>query len=320
MRIVVLDAGTLGLAESQWNGFREYGELRLHDTTAADDATIVERLQGAGAVFTNKVPLRTAALERLPELRFIGVLATGYNCVDIAAARACGITVCNVPTYAAATTAQHAVALILELCNRVGLHDASVREGDWVRSSHFSYWKQSPLELEGRIVGIVGYGTIGKRVGAAVQALGAKVLASARRPGRVPESDGFAWADNDLIFRTADIVSLHCPETEETRGLVNRERLRSMKPGAMLVNTARGGLVDELALAEALREGPLRAAALDVLRSEPMAADCPLRGLPNCVITPHMAWAGESARQRLLQTALSNLRAFLQGGAVNQVT
>jgi glycerate dehydrogenase len=301
-------------------GGRALGDVQLYASTASGASLVVERIGEADAVFTNKVALSAEVLEQLPALRFIGVLATGYNVVDVAAATRLNKTVCNVPTYGTATTAQHAVALILELCNRVGWHSASVHAGDWVRSELFSYWKQAPRELAVLTVGVVGFGTIGRRVAAALDALGATMLASARTRRNPPEYDGFEWATNEAIFRRADIISLHCPETPETSGFVNAELLKTMKPGAMLVNTARGGLVCEIALAEALRRGQLAGAAVDVIRREPMAADCPLLGVPNCIVTPHIAWASEPARKRLLATAVDNLNRFVAGHPVNVVS
>jgi glycerate dehydrogenase len=259
-------------------------------------------------------------LQAACSLKFIGVLATGHNVVDTATAARLGQTVCNVPSYGSATTAQHTVALILELCNQVGQHSTSVHAGDWVRSGLFSYWQQAPLELATMTVGIVGYGSIGRRVAATLNSMGAKVLASARTERNRPDYDGFEWASNEMIFERADLVSLHCPETSETSGFVNAALLATMKPGALLVNAARGGLVCEVSLAAALRSGTLGGAAVDVVRQEPMAADCPLLGAPNCLITPHIAWASDSARRRLLATSVDNLRQFIAGHPVNVVS
>ncbi len=319
MKIVVLDAATLGMEDAAWEPFRQQGDLTLYPLTPYDTETIVERAAGADVVLSNKVPLLGPELSVLPSLRLISVLATGYNNVDLAAARSGGVTVCNVPAYSTASTAQHAVALILELCNRVGAHDTSVRAGDWVRSARFSYWNGDLVELEGKTVGIVGFGQIGRRVGATVAALGARVLASARRRRAAPDYP-FEWADTRDIFERADVVTLHCPQTEETTDLVNAESLRAMKRTAFLVNTARGGLVDEGDLADALREGTIAGAAVDVLRKEPMEEDCPLRDVPNCIVTPHMAWSGQDSRRRLLEETLANLIAFQRGEPRNVVS
>lgn len=320
MKIVVLDAGTLDFEDAAWSALRELGEVQLYASTPANVETITARVREADVVFTNKVGVPAEVLETAPQLKFIGVLATGYNVVDVVAAARLGQTVCNVPTYGTATTAQHAVALILELCNQVGQHSASVHAGDWVRSELFSYWKQAPRELAAMTVGIVGFGTIGRRVAAALNAMGATILASARTERNTPDYEGFEWATNEAIFERADLVSLHCPETPETSGFVNAALLTTMKPGALLVNTARGGLVCEASLAAALRSGTLAGAAVDVVSQEPMAADCPLLGVPNCLITPHIAWASEPARRRLLATSVENLRQFVAGHPVNVVS
>jgi glycerate dehydrogenase len=320
MKIVVLDAGTLAFDDTVWSVLGELGDVQLYVSTSADAETIIERIREAEVVFTNKVPLSAEVLEAAASLKFIGVLATGYNVVDTATAARLGQTVCNVPTYGTTTTAQHTVALILELCNQVGQHSASVHAGDWVRSELFSYWQQAPRELAAMTIGIVGFGTIGRRVAATMNAMGAQVLASARTERNTPDYDGFEWASNDVIFERADLVSLHCPETSETSGFVNAALLATMKPGALLVNTARGGLVCEVSLRAALRSGTLGGAAVDVVCKEPMAGDCPLLGAPNCLITPHIAWASEPARRRLLATSVDNLRQFIAGHPVNVVS
>ena len=312
MKIVVLDAATMGMEGKDWEPLRQLGDLTLFDLTPYKTAAVAERAADADVVITNKVPLLEPELAALPSLRLISILATGYNNVDLKAARTKGVTVCNVPDYSTVSTAQHAVALILELCDQVGRHEASVRAGDWVRSERFSYWHTNLVELEGKTVGIVGFGRIGRRVGAAVAAMGARVLASARRRRAAPDYP-FEWAETDSLFERADVVTLHCPQTEETLELVNADRLRRMKSTAFLINTARGGLVNERHLAEALRSGEIAGAALDVLQKEPMAEDCPLRDAPRCVITPHMAWSGEASRQRLLDETLTNVKAFCEG-------
>lgn len=319
MKIAVLDAGTLGFPEDVWSGFAGIGELVLHEHTPHESDATIERLAGVDAVFTNKVPMPADVIDACPSLRFIGVLATGYNIIDVAAASAAGVAVCNVPGYSTAGTAQHAVALIIELCNQVGAHSASVHAGDWVRSRHFSYWKQAPLELEAMTVGIIGFGSIGRRVAAALNAMGARVMAFARTPRDEPDYEGFEWADVETIFKKADLVSLHCPETPENSGFVNAALLAEMKPGALFVNTARGGLVNEADLAAALKSGKIGGAAVDVVRKEPMAEDCPLLGLENCLITPHIAWASEVARRRLIKMSLENFDSFLAGQTMNRV-
>lgn len=320
MKIVILDAGTLDFDDSAWDDFRDIGELQIFGRTEHDDEQVAERIADAEAVFTNKVPLSAGVLKSAKSLRYIGVLATGYNIIDVEVASELEQTVCNVPGYSTASTSQHAIALILELCNQAGLHSRSVHSGDWVRSPHFSYWRSSPRELADMTFGVIGFGTIGRRVAATLNAMGAKILASARTPRDAPDYEGFEWASNEDIFQRADLVTLHCPETPENSGFVNRELLSSMRPDALLVNTARGGLVDEQALADALRSGSLAGAAVDVVRQEPMAADCPLLGVENCIVTPHIAWASEPARRRLVDVSIAQLHAYLDGNPVNVVS
>ena len=321
MKITVLDADTLDFEESAWDELKQFGDLSLHGHTPHENPLILDRVKECEVIFTNKVPLTSEVLQAAaPHLKFIGVLATGYNIIDIDAARELGITVCNVPGYGTATTAQHAVALGLELCNQAAQHSDSVHAGDWIASKHFSYWKQAPLELESMTVGIVGFGTIGRRVAACYHALGARILASARTPKDTPDWEGFEWASNETIFQQADLVSLHCPQTPEMTQFVDAELLKTMKPGALLVNTARGGLIDEAALAAALHAGEIGGAALDVLSAEPMSRECLLLGAPNCTITPHIAWASEPARRRLLKSSVDNLRAYINQSPINVVS
>jgi glycerate dehydrogenase len=260
---------------------------------------------------TNKTPLNAETLAALPRLRYLGVLATGYNVVDIAAARARGVPVCNVPAYGTASVAQAVFALLLELTNRSGAHSAAVRAGRWSASPDFCFWDGELIELAGRTLGIVGYGEIGRAVGEIARAFGMRVLAYSRSGVPGATSDGAEWVALDTLFRESDVVSLHCPLTPETRELVNTARLASMKPGAFLLNTARGPLVNEADLAAALHAGRIAGAGLDVLSTEPPSADNPLLRAPNCVITPHIAWATRAARARLIHTAVENVRAFL---------
>ncbi len=320
MKMVALDAATLDLPEAAWAAVAHLGELVFHDLTPYVEATIVERCAGATVALTNKVPFSRATLEALPELKLIGVLATGYNIIDVEAARERGVMVCNVPAYSTTSVVQHTLALILELTNQVGSHSQAVDNGEWVRSERFSFWQQAPIELSGATVGIIGWGDIGSRVGAAVHALGARVLGSSRSRRNAPEWSPFEWAEIDAIFEQSDVVSLHCPQTPETTGLVNAERLGRMKPGAFIINTARGGLINEAELAEALRTDRIGGAALDVISAEPMRADNPLRVAPKCLITPHLAWASLPARERLLSITAANVRAFLAGDSLNVVT
>jgi glycerate dehydrogenase len=319
VKIVVLDAATLDFPDPAWDGLRAHGDVTLHPLTASDRAVIAERCAGAEVVLTNKVPLDAATLGALPALRLVSVLATGHNMVDGVAARARGVVVCNAPGYSTMAVVQHTLALILEWTNQVALHDAAVRSGEWVRSPMFSFWKTSLWELSGDTVGIIGFGSIGARVAEVLHGMGANVLANSRGRKGAPAWGPFAWASVEEIFEKADVVSLHCPQTPENARFVNAALLARMKPTALLVNTARGGLIDEAALAAALKAGRPAAAALDVVTHEPMRADCPLLGLLNCLITPHIAWASEKARRRLLEITAANLRAFAAGAPQNVV-
>ena len=319
VKIVVLDAATLDFPDSAWEGLRAHGEVTLHPLTPSDQAVIAERCAGAEVVLTNKVPLEAATLGALPALRLVSVLATGYNIVDAKAARARGVVVCNVPGYSTMSVVQHTLALILEWTNQTGLHNAAVAAGEWMRSERFCFWKTPIRELAGDTVGIIGFGSIGARVAEVLHGLGANVLANSRSRKGAPAWGPFAWAEVEEIFENADVVTLHCPQTPENTRFVNAELLARMKPTALLVNTARGGLIDEAALAAALKAGRPAAAALDVVTHEPMRADCPLLGVPNCLITPHVAWASEKARRRLLAITAENLRAFAAGVPQNVV-
>lgn len=265
---------------------------------------VLEHAAGAEVLLSNKVPLRAEVLAELPDLKLISVLATGYNNVDLDVARERGIRVCNVPAYSAASVAQHTVALILELCHQCGAHNASVQAGDWMRSRQFCYWKQAPLELTGLTVGLMGFGDIGRRTGVILHAMGARIQACVRTPRDAPDWAGFEWVDAATLFATSDIVSLHCPETVENHKFVNADLLGTMKESAFVINTARGGLVDEAALASALKEGQLAGAGLDVVAVEPMRENNLLLGAPNCIITPHLAWASEPSRRRMIDISV----------------
>lgn len=319
-KIVALDAATLAITPAQWDSLRAFGDCVFYPLTPHGDFHLIaERSAGADILIVNKVPLTRALFEKTPSLRCVCVSATGYNVVDTAAARAAGVAVCNVPAYGTASVAQHAVALLLALTNHVARYDASVRAGDWIRSDKYWYQLDAIGELAGKTAGIVGFGAIGRAVAGILRALGMRVLASARTRRDPPPWDDFAWATTDEIFRRADVVSLHCPQTPDTADLVNAARLASMKPGSFLINTARGGLIDEPALAHALQHGPLAGAGLDVLSAEPMRADCPLFGVKNCVITPHVAWASDEAMLRLFDVTRQNVRAALAGRPQNVV-
>lgn len=316
MKIVILDAYTCNPGDLNWEGFKEFGHCEIYDRTPP--AEVVNRAADAEIVLTNKTVLDRATLACLPKLRYIGVLATGYNVVDIVAARDQGIIVTNIPEYGTANVAQSTFALLLELTNHVGHHAQTVRDGRWCASPDFCYWDVPLIELKGLTLGLVGAGRIGQEVGKIAAAFGMKVIAfnpfaSSMLPDFIRETD------LETLFRESDVISLHCPLSEENKELVNASRLKWMKPSAFLVNTARGGLVNDHDLASALNEGRLAGAGLDVLSIEPPSPENPLLKAKNCLVTPHIAWATRAARARLIGTAVENVRAFTKGGPVNVV-
>jgi glycerate dehydrogenase len=317
MRIVVLDGYTLNPGDLSWEGLEALGECTVHDRS--DPAETVARARDAEIVFTNKTPLDRATLEALPKLRYIGVLATGYNVVDLAAASERGVTVTNIPTYGTRSVAQHVFALLLELTQRAGHHSDSVRAGHWSACPDFCYWDYPLTELDGLSMGIVGFGRIGQATAALATAFGMRVLACDNNPPH-PDAPAARMVDLETLLGESDVVSLHCPLTPETTGLIDAPRLSLMKPAAFLINTSRGPLVNEADLAAALNAGRIAGAGLDVLPVEPPAADCPLLTAKNCVITPHIAWATHSARARLMNIAVDNLRAWLDGRPANVVS
>ncbi|MFM8953156.1 MAG: D-2-hydroxyacid dehydrogenase [Planctomycetaceae bacterium] len=312
MKIVVLDGYTNNPGDISWAPIEAVGALTVHDRSAPGE--IVPRVAGADVVLTNKAVVGREAIEALPDLKYIGVLATGYNCVDTAAARARGIPVCNVPEYSTPNVVQATFALLLELTNRVGHHAATVRAGRWSACPDFCYWDGDLVEVAGLTLGIVGYGRIGKGVAAVGRAFGMKLLAHRRSPGSDPEC-----VDLETLLRESDVVSLHCPLTSDTKGLIDARRIGLMKPSALLLNTARGALVNEADLAAALNAGRLAGAGLDVLTVEPPPASNPLLTAKNCIITPHVAWATRNARRRLIEITAGNLRAFAAGTPRNVV-
>jgi glycerate dehydrogenase len=317
MKVVVLDGYTLNPGDNPWDELARLGELTVFDRTPPDQ--IVARAADAQVVLTNKTLLAATTLAQLPRLRFIAVLATGYNVVDGAAARVRGIPVSNVPEYGTQSVAQHVFALLLELCHHVGLHDSAVKAGEWTRSVDFCFWKTPPIELSGQTMGIVGLGRIGRRVGTLAHAFGMNVLAAGGTRRDDPGYRPFAWSTIPELFAAADVISLHCPLTVDNAGFVNRDILRHVKPSAFFINVARGGLVDEAALAEALNAGHLAGAAVDVVSHEPMRADNPLLRARNCIITPHIAWASLAARRRLMAATVKNVVAFIAGRPINVV-
>ena len=317
MKIVILDGYTANPGDLSWDALKEFGDLTVYDRTAPQD--VLARIGDAEVVFVNKVALDRQTLQQCPKLKMISVLATGYNIVDIAAAKELGIVVCNSPAYSTASVAQLTIALLLELCHHVGAHSEACHNGSWTNSPDFCFWNYPLMELDGKTMGIIGYGSIGQAVGRIAQAMGMHLLVNARHVRPELESDTCRYVDLDTLLRESDVVSLHCPQTEQTAGMINADTLAKMKDGAILLNTSRGGLIQEADLAAALRSGKLRGAAVDVVSREPIAADNPLLQAPNCLMTPHIAWAPLEARTRLLAIARDNLNAYAQGAPINVV-
>lgn len=312
----MLDAHTLNPGDLSWAALEALGSCEIHRRTAPDE--LLARARGAEILLTNKTPLTRAELSALPALRYIGVLATGHDVVDARAAAERGVVVTNVPAYGTASVAQLTFALLLELCNHVAVHADAARSGRWSASGEFAYWERPLVELAGLKLGIVGLGRIGQAVAGIGAALGMRVVAAARQPA--PKPLAVERLPLEQVFEEADVLSLHCPLTPSTARLVSAERLSRMKPSAFLINTARGGLIDEAALADALGERHIAGAALDVLAVEPPPHDHPLLRAPNCLVTPHIAWATRASRARLLETAVDNVRAFLAGTPRNVVS
>lgn len=317
MKITILDGYGMNPGDLSWDGIAALGELKVYDRTAPSE--VIGRSADSEALLTNKTVLDGETLRALPKLKYVGVLATGYNVVDTATARQLGIVVTNIPAYSTMSVAQMVFAHLLNVTDRVEHYAEENRQGRWSRNPDFCYWDTPVTELAGKTFGIVGLGHIGQAVAKIALAFGMKVIAfTSKEPEHLP--DGVSKADLDTIFAESDVVSLHCPLTPSTEKLINRQTLSKMKPGVILINTGRGPLIDEEAVADALRDGKLEAFCADVLSSEPPAADNPLLSAPNSFITPHIAWASKEARERLMQIAVANLKAFIEGNPVNDVT
>lgn len=317
MRITILDGYPLNPGDLSWVYLDKYGDVTVHERTAVAD--VAERAAGADVVLTNKVPLDADVLKQLPELKYIGVLATGYNIIDTAYARQRGITVTNVPGYSSQSVAQLTFALLLELCHHVQRHSDRVKEGKWSQSPDFSFWDYPLLELAGKTMGIVGFGDIGRQVADIATAFGMQVVAQSRTETDQSHRRNFRWVELDELLELSDVVSLHCPLTPKTAGLINADTLLKMKTSAFLLNTSRGPLIDEGSLAAALNANQLAGAGLDVLGVEPPKAGNALFTAKNCLITPHIAWATKEARARLMGTVDGNLKAYLAGKPINVV-
>ena len=312
MNIVILESMAVNPGDLSWDAFSKYGNVTIYPRLADPEETAA-RIREADIVLMNKTPITAELLDQCPRLKLVCVLATGYNVVDCEAAKQRGVVVCNVPAYGTTAVAQFTFGLLLEICHQIGHHDRLVHGGRWSSCPDFCFWDTPQMELAGKTLGIIGYGRIGQAVGKIAEAFGMKVLSHSRRGG-FPSSVSL-----DALLAQSDIISLHCPLTPETTRLINRETIAKMKDGAIVLNTSRGAAVDEDALAEALKSGKLRAAATDVAAAEPIPASSPLLTAPNCIITPHMAWAPKESRQRILDTTMDSIRAFLDGSPVNRV-
>ncbi len=317
MKITVLDGYALNPGDNPWSALEQLGELTVYDRTPPE--LVFERAKDADILLTNKTILDKNMLASLKNLKFISVIATGYNIVDIAAAAELGIPVSNVPTYGTASVAQLTFALILELCHGVARHSDSVHNGDWCAAQDYSYWQQPLVELNGKVLGLVGFGAIGQRTAAIGRAFGMKICAYNPPPRPNPQNIEYEYVELEQLLAQSDFISLHCPLTPDNAGMINADAIAKMKPTAFIINTARGPLIDEPALAEALNSGKIAGAALDVLSSEPPKSDNPLLNAKNTLITPHIAWATLEARKRLMDTTAQNIQAFLNGAPINVV-
>lgn len=319
MKIVVLDGYTLNPGDLNWDGIKQFGDLQVHDRTDFNPEIVIQTIGNAEIVFTNKTPLPKAVLEKVPSVRYIGVLATGYNVVDVIAARDLNIKVTNIPSYGTTAVAQFTFALLLELCHHAGEHSHSVKNGEWTSSSDFCFWNYPLIELTGKTMGLIGFGRIGQETAKIAQSFGLKILAYDNNRNPALENETCKYATLDELLSKSDIISLHCPLFDSTKGIINKANIGKMKDGVMIINTARGPLIVEEDLKDALNSGKVSAAAVDVVTVEPILKENPLLKAKNCIITPHIAWAPKESRSRLMNIAVDNLKLFLKGEPVNVV-
>jgi glycerate dehydrogenase len=315
-KIVILDGHAENPGDLSWEGIAAMGELTVYDRTPPEK--IIERIGDADVIYTNKTPISRETLDACPNLKFICVLATGYNVVDCEAAREKGILVANIPSYGTAAVAQFAIALLLEICSRVAHHSDAVYAGRWEKSEDFCFWDYPLIELAGKTMGIIGFGRIGQAVGRIAKALGMRVIAY-DKAGGASGNESAEFVELKTLFEISDVISLHCPLTPETDGIINKDTIAMMKDGVIIINNSRGALINEQDLADALNSGKVYAAGLDVVSVEPIRSDNPLLGARNCIITPHISWASRESRQRLMDIATDNLRQYLNGTPVNIV-
>ncbi len=317
MKIVILDGYTENPGDLSWAGFEAFGSLTVYDRTPASE--IVERIGDAEVVYTNKTPISKETIAACPHLKFIGVLATGYNVVDVGAAREAGIPVSNIPAYGTDAVAQYTIALLLELCHHIGEHSECVKKGDWTNNQDWCFWNHPLIELAGKTMGIIGFGRIGQGTAKIAQALGMKVLAFDEYQNKALETETCRYASLHEVLADSDVIALHCPLFPSTEGIINKENIAKMKDGVMIINDSRGPLIVEEDLRDALNSGKVAGAAVDVVSAEPIKMDNPLLGAKNCLITPHIAWAPKESRQRLMDIAVDNLRAYQAGSPQNEV-
>lgn len=314
MKIVILDGYTVNPGDLTWGELEQLGELIVYDRTQKNE--VIERIGNAEAIFSNKVILDENIFAECRQLKYIGILATGYNNIDLAAAKKYGITVTNIPDYSTAAVAQFAIGLMLEICLNIGEHSTSVKDGEWCRSLDFSYFKTPLVELWGKTLGIVGMGKIGQATAKIAEAMGMEVIYS---NGNRTKDVSYTNVELDYLFKNADIISLHCPLTEESKNLINKETIGKMKKNAIIINTSRGPVINEHDLAEALNNGRIQAAGVDVVSFEPIKEDNPLLKAKNCIITPHIAWSAKESRQRLMGIAINNLRQYMANTPINVI-
>lgn len=317
MKIVILDGYTENPGDLSWEGIEKFGDLTVYDRTPEDK--VIERISGAEIVFTNKTPVSKAAIESNPKLQFIGVLATGYNIVNVAAAKEAGVVVSNIPTYGTDAVAQYAMALLLEMCHHVGEHSDCVKAGEWTNNKDWCFWNHPLIELAGKTLGVIGFGRIGQRTAEIAMAFGMNILAYDEYQNKALESDRCRYVSLDELLANSDAISLHCPLFPSTEGIINKDTIAKMKYGVMIINTSRGPLIVEADLRDALNSGKVAGAAVDVVSTEPIKMDNPLLQAKNMIITPHIAWAPKESRKRLMDIAVENLQAFVNGSPENVV-
>ncbi len=320
MKIVVLDGFTLNPGDLDWKGLETIGECVVYDRTSLNNVQeAIDRIGDAEIVFTNKTPMPKALFDACPSIKFVGVLATGYNVVDVNAAKEKGIIVTNIPTYGTAAVGQFTIALLLEICHHIGHHNEAVHNGKWENNADWCFWDYPLIELDGKTMGIIGYGRIGQSTGKIAQALGMKVLAYDEYKNPSLESETCKYVELNELLKQSDVIALHCPLFPNTQGIINKENIAKMKDGVIILNDSRGPLIVEQDLADALNSGKVAAAGLDVVSTEPIKGNNPLLNAKNCIITPHIAWAPKESRKRLMDIAVNNLEAFIAGNPVNVV-